>query len=113
MALQLSNTTYDLLGHIPRIQLHEKDEMFSMWGPDPPRTAPHKALFQFTIAASLFGGIMLFAHAATPAKPVVDRQYPYDGLKEELGGLEENKVRRVLLCVFCVVRRRADEWGVL
>ena len=26
-----------------------------------------------------------------PERPVVPRQYPYDGLVKELGGLEENK----------------------
>ena len=67
--------------------------MLSMWGPDPPRIEPRKALFQFSIAASIFGSIMLFAYAVTPEKPVVSRQYPYEGLVKELGGLEENKVR--------------------
>lgn len=74
------------------IQVHEKDEMFSMWGPDPPKIPPKTALFQFSIAASLFGSIMLFAYAVTPELPAVPRSYPYDGLVKELGGLEENKV---------------------
>ena len=71
--------------------------MFSMWGPDPPKVAPRTALFQFGVAAAVFGSIMLFAYAATPEKPVVSRQYPYEGLVNELGGLEENKVRHGLL----------------
>lgn len=35
---------------------------------------------------------MLFAYAVTPQKPVVSREYPYEGLVNELSGLEENKV---------------------
>ena len=66
-----------------------------MWGPDPPKVPPKTALFQFSLAAAVFGGIMLFAYAATPERPVVPRQYPFDGLVKELGGLEENKV-----CIF-------------
>ena len=63
-----------------------------MWGLDPPKIAPRTALFQFGVAASLFGSVMLFAYAATPEKLAVSRSYPYDGLVKELGGLEENKV---------------------
>ena len=68
-----------------------------MWGLDPPKIAPRTALFQFGVAASLFGSVMLFAYAATPEKLAVSRSYPYDGLVKELGGLEENKV------LFCSV----------
>lgn len=35
---------------------------------------------------------MLTAYALTPDIPVVRREYPYEGLVKELGGLEENKV---------------------
>ena len=53
---------------------------------------PSTALFQFGVAATVFGTIMLAAYALTPEIPVVRREYPYDGLVKELGGLEENKV---------------------
>lgn len=66
-----------------------------MWGPDPPRVPPREALFQFSIAVTMFGGIMLFAYTVTPERTAVPRQYPFDGLVKELGGLEENKVRNL------------------
>ncbi|KAI5122768.1 hypothetical protein M0805_009850 [Coniferiporia weirii] len=71
--------------------LHEKDEIYSMWGLDVPKVSPKTALFQFGVAASLFGSIMLFAYLVTPEMPAVPRSYPFDGLVRELGGLEENK----------------------
>ncbi|THH07377.1 hypothetical protein EW145_g3429 [Phellinidium pouzarii] len=73
--------------------LHEKDELYSMWGLDVPKVPPKTALFQFGIAASLFGSIMLFAYLSTPEMPAVKRSYPYDGLVKELGGLEENRAK--------------------
>lgn len=63
-----------------------------MWGPDVHQIPPYEALKQFTFAFSLFGGILLFSYLVTPTKPVVPREYPFDGLVKELGGLEENKV---------------------
>ena len=63
-----------------------------MWGPDVPKIAPSHALLQFSLAALTFGAIMLFADVVTPSKPVVPREYPFDGLVNELGGLQENKV---------------------
>ncbi|EJD06451.1 uncharacterized protein FOMMEDRAFT_117264 [Fomitiporia mediterranea MF3/22] len=74
-------------GDIP----HEKDEMYSMWGPDPPTLEPRTALFRFGLGVAMFGGIMLFAYAATPELKAVRRQYPFDGLVKELGGVEQNK----------------------
>lgn len=74
------------------LQVHEKEEIYSMWGPDPPKMPPSTALFQFGVAATVFGSIMLAAYALTPEVPVVRREYPYDGLVKELGGLEENRV---------------------
>lgn len=67
-----------------------------MWGPDVHQIPPYEALKQFTFAFSLFGGIMLFSYLVTPTKPVVPREYPFDGLVKELGGLEENKVSSCL-----------------
>ena len=68
-----------------------------MWGPDVHQIPPNVALKQFTFAFTLFGGIMLLSYFATPSKPVVPREYPFDGLVKELGGLEENKVMSLIL----------------
>jgi NADH dehydrogenase (ubiquinone) 1 beta subcomplex subunit 8 len=38
----------------------------------------------------------LIKYGLTPDMPAVRRQYPYDGLVKELGGLQENKV-----CLYC------------
>lgn len=74
------------------MQIHEQDVILSMWGPDVPKVNPATALFHFTIYASLIGGIAYLAYALKPESPVVPREYPYDGLVKELGGLEVNKV---------------------
>jgi len=73
--------------------LHEREELYSMWGPDVPSVPPSKALFQFSIAVLAFSSIALFCKLATPESPVIPREYPYSGLVVELGGLEENKAR--------------------
>lgn len=67
-----------------------------MWGPDAPPVPPNVALRQFTLAFlgfTAFGIAVQFA--LIPARPAVPREYPYEGLVTELGGLEENKVRNV------------------
>ena len=73
-------------------QLHEQEELYSMWGPDVPSIPPKTAVFQFGIAASVFLGLALIANALTPERDSIPREYPYSGLVKELGGLEENKV---------------------
>lgn len=74
-------------------QLHERDEIISMWGLDAPVVPPSTALRHFIIA---FSGIAAFGvfvkYALIPARPAVAREYPFSGLVTELGGLEENKV---------------------
>ena len=73
-------------------QMHEREEMYSMWGPDIPHVAPATALRHFAIAVSGFVAFgLLCKYALVPERPAVPRQYPYDGLVKELGGLEENK----------------------
>jgi hypothetical protein len=37
--------------------------------------------------------------AITPEPPAIRREYPFDGLVKELGGVEENKVRSISLSV--------------
>ena len=83
------------LKHVDNVslQLHEREEMYSMWGPDAPSVPPQTALFQLGIAASVFLGIAFIAHVLTPERVSIPREYPFSGLVKELGGLEENKVR--------------------
>jgi len=70
-----------------------------MWGPDIPHVPPHKALFQFSVAVLSFVGFgVLCKYALVPERPAVPREYPYDGLVKELGGLEENKVSFTSSC---------------
>lgn len=64
-----------------------------MWGPDVPSVDPQMALRHFLIAASAFVAFgFSVKYFLTPDAPAVRRQYPYNGLITELGGLDENKV---------------------
>jgi NADH dehydrogenase (ubiquinone) 1 beta subcomplex subunit 8 len=77
-------------------QIHEQDEVLSMWGPDPPPIRPQEALKQLTLAALGFVGVgFLIKEMLVPEMPAVRREYPYGGLVAELGGVPENKVRSV------------------
>jgi NADH dehydrogenase (ubiquinone) 1 beta subcomplex subunit 8 len=79
--------------------MHEHEEKYSMWGPDIPHVDPATALRHFTIAASGFVAFgLLCNYALVPERPAIPRQFPFDGLVKELGGLEENKVSFSLLC---------------
>ncbi|KII85042.1 hypothetical protein PLICRDRAFT_145690 [Plicaturopsis crispa FD-325 SS-3] len=74
--------------------LHEKEELYSMWGPDIPNVPPPTALYQFTLVTLGFVSFGLFAkYALVPERPAVPREYPFSGLVTELGSLEENKAR--------------------
>jgi NADH dehydrogenase (ubiquinone) 1 beta subcomplex subunit 8 len=74
-------------------QMHEHEELYSMWGPDIAHVAPATALNHFAIALSGFVAFgFLCNYVLTPDRPAVPRQYPFNGLVRELGGLEENKV---------------------
>jgi len=82
-----------LLLSLPPQQLHEREELYSMWGPDIPPNgiSPYKALWHFVIAATGIVGAGFLIKLITPNPPMVRREYPYDGLVKELGGLQENK----------------------
>ncbi|KAH9959587.1 hypothetical protein BC827DRAFT_1156164 [Russula dissimulans] len=72
--------------------MHEHEELYSMWGPDIPHVDPSTALRHFAIAVSGFVTFgLLCKYALVPDRPAVPRQYPFDGLVKESGGLEENK----------------------
>ncbi|KAK7463532.1 hypothetical protein VKT23_006880 [Stygiomarasmius scandens] len=76
--------------------LPDQDELLSMWGPDiPPRgVTPSMALRHFALAALAFSGIYFVVKTAlTPEPHFTRRDYPYDGLSKELGGLDANKAR--------------------
>jgi NADH dehydrogenase (ubiquinone) 1 beta subcomplex subunit 8 len=63
-----------------------------MWGPDIAVVSRRKALFQFTLATLGFVGFgFLVKTALVPDRPAVPRQYPFSGLVNELGGMEQNK----------------------
>jgi NADH dehydrogenase (ubiquinone) 1 beta subcomplex subunit 8 len=86
--------TFSQMNHfLSWFQMHEREELYSMWGPDIPHVAPATALRQFTIALSGFVAFgLLCNYALVPERPAISRQFPFDGLVKELGGLEENKV---------------------
>lgn len=74
--------------------MHEREEVFSMWGPDIPVVPPKQALYQFSIAVLAFVTFgFTVKYALVPDRPAVPRDYPFSGLVTELGGLEANKVR--------------------
>ncbi|KAH9994885.1 hypothetical protein BJV77DRAFT_993644 [Russula vinacea] len=73
--------------------MHEREEMYSMWGPDIPHVAPATALRHFTIAVSGFVAFgLLCNYVLVPERPAIPRQFPYDGLVKELGGIEANNL---------------------
>ncbi|PCH42191.1 hypothetical protein WOLCODRAFT_137755 [Wolfiporia cocos MD-104 SS10] len=73
---------------------HPYEEMLSMWGPDAPHVPPSTALGHFTIAWLAIAGFGAFTYYnLVPQRLAVPREYPYDGLVVELGGLEENKAQ--------------------
>ncbi len=69
-----------------------------MFTPDPPTVAtPASALRQLSVAILGFIAFGVFAKMTTPDRVTAPRDYPYDGLVKELGGIEENKVRAALV----------------
>lgn len=94
-------------------QMHEHEEMYSMWGPDIPHVDPATSLRHFTIAVSGFVAFGLFCnYALVPARPAVPRQFPFDGLVKELGGLQANKVSIFFLPCSCSCNRTSVSLSV-
>ncbi|CDH57843.1 nadh-ubiquinone oxidoreductase ashi subunit (ci-ashi or ndufb8) domain-containing protein [Lichtheimia corymbifera JMRC:FSU:9682] len=72
--------------------LHEEDEIFGVWAPDLFRDDPWMALGQLGLFSVAVAGFSYFIYKTHPARPAAQRRYPYDGLKKELGG-RDNDVR--------------------
>lgn len=67
-----------------------------MWGPDIPPTGltAQSALRQLLAAFAGFAMLALvIKNYGIPERPGIRREFPYDGLVKELGGVEELKVR--------------------
>ena len=80
-------------------QLHEQEEILSMWGPDVPVVPPRTAARWFSIAVLGFVGLGVIVNYAHPEIPAVRREYPFSGLASELGSLDANTVCRTLVLV--------------
>ena len=66
-----------------------------MWGPDVPVVPPQTAARWFSIAVLGFVSFGVLCNYAHPEIPAIRREYPFSGLVSELGGYEENQVRRI------------------
>ncbi|KAH8822960.1 hypothetical protein DL96DRAFT_1410787, partial [Flagelloscypha sp. PMI_526] len=53
--------------------LHEKEELYGMWGPDVPHVEPNMALRHFLLAFSLLGGFGYLLYKFPPESPVVPK----------------------------------------
>ncbi|CAE6413200.1 hypothetical protein ACGC1H_002955 [Rhizoctonia solani] len=71
--------------------LPEQYEILSLWAPDVFNISRGNALKQFSIAVAVFLSFTVAVKASVPERPAVPRNYPYDGLVAELGGLDANK----------------------
>jgi len=75
--------------------MHEEHDLLDMWSPDVSTVPPRTALRQVAMACLGFIGIGYIIYKFTPESPVVPRQYPFNGLVKELGGLEVNKAQEL------------------
>lgn len=66
-----------------------------MWGPDPAPVPIEVARRQFLMAVAGFIAFGFLVKAITQEPPAIRREYPFDGLVKELGGVEENKVYHI------------------
>ncbi|KAF7773252.1 hypothetical protein Agabi119p4_5419 [Agaricus bisporus var. burnettii] len=74
--------------------LHEQEEVLSMWGPDipPAGLTGESALRQLLGALAGFAVLGVYIkYFGIPDRPAVPREFPYDGLVKELGGVEAIK----------------------
>lgn len=73
-----------------------------MWGPDPAPVPIEVARRHFLIAVAGFITFGFLVKVITQDPPAIRREYPFDGLVKELGGIEENKVPHtsVFLLIF-------------
>lgn len=62
-----------------------------MWAPDVHNEPPSRAFAQLALMSgvmALFAGLVYIGH---PEKPGIVRQYPYDGLVQELSGTDDQQ----------------------
>lgn len=70
--------------------LHERDELYSMWGPDIPAVPPETAIRHFGLAILGFVSLgLVVRYVVAPEPPMVRRQYPFGGLSKELAGIDQ------------------------
>lgn len=71
-----------------------------MWSPDTPSQNPSWAFTQLILAFTAIGGFGYMMYLTKMERPVSKRSYPFDGLREELGGGEMGvKVSTGGICV--------------
>jgi len=82
-----------------------------MWGPDVPRAGltAQSALAQLLGAFAGFAVLgLVIKNYGVPERPAAPRDFPYDGLVKELGGVAELKVifSVTMLCRYSMACRR-------
>ncbi|WVO16148.1 hypothetical protein L204_103818 [Cryptococcus depauperatus] len=75
--------------------VHESEDVLGMWGPDVHKTSWQSALFQLTTAFSLIGVVAYVLIENRPERPAIARDYPYNGLERELGGVNVARKEQV------------------
>ncbi|KAI8081456.1 uncharacterized protein BX664DRAFT_340435 [Halteromyces radiatus] len=65
--------------------LHEEDELLGVWAPDLHTYSPYKALAQLALATGVLTAFAGLVYSTYPERPAVQRTYPNDGLKKDLG----------------------------
>ncbi|WVQ72488.1 hypothetical protein IAR50_002043 [Cryptococcus sp. DSM 104548] len=75
--------------------IHESEDVIGMWGPDVHKTSWQSALLQLSGAIGLVGAFAFFVVQVRPERPAVAREYPYNGLEQELGGVNVARKEQV------------------
>ncbi|TYJ54138.1 hypothetical protein B9479_005236 [Cryptococcus floricola] len=75
--------------------VHESEDVIGMWGPDVHKTSWQSALLQLSGAFGLVGVAAFFLIQTRPERPAVAREYPYNGLEQELGGINVARKEQV------------------